>query len=235
MNVTQFLARLSYGPLSNISMSNDGSGVIAVGKHPALIQHINDGLLRLHTKFILIENELVIEQREDVTSYIIDKAYSVSQAAVPPNDYIRDTVELPYTNDLIKILSVWETGATQLPLNDANHDDSLYTPKFNVLQVPDPVVGAPLYVLYQARHVELASSGAGYLDQLINLPDVLIEGLEAFVAYKVYQGMNGQEHAVKAADYLTTFDRICVEVTAKDLVNSSMSNTNTKFEQRGFK
>jgi hypothetical protein len=235
MNVTEFLARLSYGPLSNLAMSNDGDGTIAVAKHPALIQHVNDGLLRLHTKFILIENEVILELREDVTSYVLDVANSVSAGAAPPNDYIRDTLAAPFGNDLIKILAVYETGACQLPLNDATHDDSLYTPKFNVLQVPDPIAGAPLYLLYQAKHPVLASAGDGYLTQTIELPDVLVEALEAFVASKVYQGMNGQEHAVKAAEHLTIYERICVDVTVKDLVNSSMSNTNTKFEQRGFK
>src|SRR4249919_2241247 len=102
MNVSQLLQRLSYGPLSNLSMANDGDGTIVDAKKPALIGHINEGLLKLYAKFNLKEAELIIQQMETVTSYVLNSQYSLENASDYPdnNHYIIDSESRPYTDDL---------------------------------------------------------------------------------------------------------------------------------------
>jgi hypothetical protein len=234
MNVTQFLARLSRGPLSNLSMSNDGDGTINVTRVDAIIDYLNEGLLKLYSKFILNEGEIILEQIENFTSYKLHSDYAVSTGGVAPLEtYIKDTIDVPFGNDLIKILSVFRTGGCEVALNDATKEDSFYTPQFDVLQVPDPVAGAPLYILYQARHPEIVT-GDDFGDQVIVLPAVLENALLSYVAFKVYFHMNGQENAASAGAHNSAYEADIALVEDKDLVNSSQSNTNTKFSQRGF-
>lgn len=248
MKLSQLLARLSRGPLSNLSMSNDGDGTIVTARHPAFVDYINDGLLQLHSQFVLIENELIIEEQEGTTTYKIHSDYSL-ETGVGALKYIRDSAADPYANDLIKILAVYRDNTLggsqpiQVALNDATKDDSVYTPKFDVLQIPDPVQDAPIYLLYQAKHPELlitepvepATEPTVDLDQDIELPDVLAPALIEYVSYKVYTHMNGQEHTAKAKEHFDNYRLIVGHVEDKDLVNSSLSNTNTKFNERGFK
>jgi hypothetical protein len=245
MKLSQLLARLSRGPLSNIAMSNDGDGTILAARQPALVDYINDGMLQLHSQFVLIENELIIEEQEGTTSYKIHSDYSM-ETGVGPVAYIRDSAQDPYKNDLIKILAIYRdntTGGSQpvsVALNDATKDDSLYTPKFDVLQIPDPVQDSPLYLLYQAKHPELLIGGTEEapvvdLEQEFELPDVLVPALIEYVSYKVFTHMNGQEHTAKAKEHFDNYRMIVGHVEDKDLVNSSLSNTNTKFNERGFK
>jgi hypothetical protein len=243
MNVTQFLARLSRGPVSNLSMSNEGNGTILAAKIPAVIGHLNEALLKLYARFDLLEKELIIECDETVTSYKLSSKYAVSQAATYPlnKHYIKDAIGTPFTDDLIKVMRVYTTGSCgplplQLPLNDDNQDKSLFTPQHDVLQVPDPVNGVPLYLIYQAMHAPITEDPVadGFGDQEIVIPPILEPGLLSYVAYLIYMNMNGQEHGVKASEHLGAYENLCAEVIDKDLVNSSLSSTNTKFDDRGF-
>lgn len=101
-----------------------------------------------------------------------------------------------------------------------------------MVQVPYPVPGEMLSIVYQARHPELQF---GVDNQEIRLPDTLHEALSCYVAYKVYSHMNGAENAAKGQEYLTLFSSILAEATEKDLVNTSVSTTNSKFNERGWK
>lgn len=237
MNVTQLLQRLSYGPLSNLSMANGGDGSILVGKHPSLITYANEALLKFYSKFNLKEAELVLQQMATVTGYRLQSKYSLENATANPTlpHYIIDSATKPFTDDLIKVLAVYQTGGAQAPLNDDNASNSLFTPTFDLLQVPDPEDGAPLYVIYQAKHAPLAGDGDSYLAQEIELPDVLEEALISYIAHKVYFYMNGAENAVKSADYLKIYTNICNDAIEQDLVSTSLSMTSAKFDSRGFK
>lgn len=240
MKVSQLLARLSRGPLENLSMSNDGDGTIATAKHPKLVGYANEALLKLYARFNLAEKELVIELDETITNYKLSSLYAVTTAAANPTKphYIKDSVSDPFTDDLIQVLRVYTTSDTPLPkqvgLNDDNDSKSVFTPKHDLLQVPDPVQGVPLYLLYQAMHAQLAETGAGYLDAEIILPPILEPALVSYVAHLVYFHMNGQEHGIKAAEHLANYENLCAEIVEKDLANTSLSSTNTKFDDRGF-
>jgi hypothetical protein len=233
MTLEDLLQRLSYGPLSNLAISNQGDGTIVTGKIPGVVSFANEALLRLHSKFVLVEKELVLEQDEAITRYLLTSQNSASYKATHPTapGYIQDTVQQPYTDDLIRVVDVFDVEGCRVPLNDEKQPKGVFTPSFNVLQVPYPVQGQPLYVLYQAKHATLLPD---QLSDPINIPDVLEEALIAYTAHKVFFHMNGQEHTLKANDHLTRYTDICTEVIDKDLVNSSISNSSSKFDQRGF-
>lgn len=237
MNVTQLLQRLSYGPLQNLSMSNNGDGTIVAGKHPAVIHYANDALLKLYAKLNLKEEELIIEQMDTVTLYNLNSKYAVTTADDNPTlpHYIIDSETKPFTDDLIKVLRVIEDGYIDVPLNDDNHPKSCYTPSTHQLQVPDPEDGKPLYVIYQAKHATLVGSGDGYLEQTIELPEVLEPALISWIAYEIYRNMNGQEHQAIAAGHLANFNNTLAEIADQDLVSVSQSHTSTKFHDRGFR
>jgi hypothetical protein len=236
MNVTEFVGRLSRGPLSNLSMSNEGDGTIVEAKLPAVIDYLNEGLLKIFTRFDLLEKEVILEQIDGVTRYELDSRYALTKAAENPTlqHYIIDSIANPFTDDLLKVLSVWKAGTVnpiRLPLNDDNNSCSLFTPKSDLLQVPEPVDAEPLYLIYQARHPILTQDE---MEAEIEIPAVLEEPLLAYVAHKVYFYMNGQEHSQKAAEHLSSYEAGCNEIVETDMVSSSLSFTSSKFNDRGF-
>lgn len=234
MLVSKLLENLSYGELSNLSLSGEGSGEILEAKRPKIIKYANDGLLRLFSRFVLDYNELLLEQQSFITDYRLTRNHSSSNTERPVDavPYILDTAAQPFREDIIKIIDAYGVGGHQYPLNDSEKPNSLFTPQPTTLQVPYPVQGALLSVIYQAKHVELAPDD---LTAEIDLPEVLHEALSAYIAYKVFSHMNGQENAVKAAEHLANYESICGSVIENDLVNSSRSTTNERFQRGGWR
>jgi hypothetical protein len=236
MLVSEFLERLSFGQLSNLSIAGEGDGTIKPAKIPAIIQHLNTALLRIYTRFTLAEKEMIVVLLEDRTSYKLHSKFAMSRQTEFPTiePHILDAEHDKFEDDLIRVLSVKKTGGIYLPLNDDGLPGSLYTPMVDVLQVPDPWPGAPLFVTYQAKHEKLTPTG-DFMNKEIDLPAVLEDAALSYVAHKVFFHMSGQEHAATAAGHLSNYESICQEVIANDLVSASEAPTNTKFELRGFK
>jgi hypothetical protein len=232
MNVEELFTKLSHGPLSNLSLANSGDGTIADNSQGKIIDYLNDGLNRLYTKFVLSEKELIIRMIDGITNYYMMSRFSQSGHDAASSDpvYILDGLN-PFIDDVIKILQVFGPQRRELPLNDSENSHSLFTPKFNQLQVPRPIGSAPLSVLYQAKHKKIQY---GILSQDISLPESLNEPLEVFIASRVFSHMNGQENTLKSQEHYSMYQLLIGENIDNDSLNTSMSNTNTNFERKGW-
>lgn len=232
MNLDELYTDLSYGELSNLSMSGDMGGSISEESQPKIIRACNEGLTRLYSRFILKENDVLIELVDHITNYHLVQRFSRSVGDEEENyRYIMDLPHEPFKADVLKILQVYGDHGVEVPLNDAESYASVFTPQHNVLQVPRPVTGRSLSIMYQASHEKLVD---GDNEQEIFLPDVLHGALRAFIAYKIYSQINTQEATAKAQEHLNQFEAVCTEAVEKDLVNTSVSQTNSKFQKRGF-
>jgi len=232
MNVQELFKRLSYGELSNLSMSSAGSGSIAADAQPKLITHANEGLLRLYSRFVLSEKEILLEMVDNFTNYHLLRRFAESNEAHDPIDpcYIKDVAD-PFLEDVIKVLEVYGEDGVRLPLNDIEDPLSVFTPNPIMLQIATPVPGKMLSLVYQARHVPLEY---GVLGSEILLPAVLEGALVSYVAGQIYGNMNGVDNSAKGSEYMNKYEVICADILSKDLVNSSRSTSNTKFDNRGF-
>lgn len=232
MNLLELFQRLSLGELSNLSIGNDGSGTIDDKDHQKLINYANEGLLKLYTRFILKEKDVLIEQYDHITNYHLIKRFSKSlNQGSKDTLYIQDLHCASFEGDLIKILEVWDAYGCRRPLNDAESYNSVFTPQPHVLQIPNPKEGEPLSVTYQAAPKELIKTD---LDVDIEVPFTMENALQKYVAYAVFCNMNGQENIAKGQEYLAQYESYCLDIENKDLVNQTVSNTATRFHKRGW-
>jgi hypothetical protein len=234
LTVEKLFTLLSNGPLSNLAISDEGSGeIVETGKH-RIIDHANTGLLRLHTRFLLREKEMILQMIEGITRYellsIYGQKYKADNSDSTKPVFILDRLK-PYTNDLIKVLSVFDIDGMRVPLNDQEDPMSVFTPMPNLLQVPGSVDYTALSLLYQAKHDELVYDDD---DVEIFLPDALQPALVSFIASEIFSHMNGIENTAKGKEHLSKFDALCKEAVDNDLVSTAISNTNTNFEKRGW-
>ena len=241
MKVEELFRQLSYGELSNLSVGTDGSGAIQEDKYPQIIQHTNAALRRLFTRFPLREKDVMIEQVAHITNYHLRIRFAESYGADVSYPYIKDLPEEPFVEDVVRILRVHDSTGRPLMLNDVGNPQSLFTPQPDVLQVPNPHAGVALGVVYQAYHAPLVDGQDGtsttpeeVLNQEVEIPAFLEEALVAFIGYKVYSNMNGQENLVKSQELMATYEAACAEIEAMDLVNSTFHTSHSKLEQRGF-
>lgn len=235
MNIEQLYQDLSHGKFSNIALGGDGNGTILEASKPKIILAANEALLRLHTKFVLKEDNLLLEMVDHITNYHLSKKFAESASflgsTTQPYLYIKDMGSEPFQDDVIRILSVQDQFGYIFPLNDEGQLNSVFTPQGNVLQVPRPEEGKPLIVLYQARHRKLLGDDES---QEIELADCLHEAMRCYIAYHVYSGINTQEATLKAQEHLSMYEALCQEAVEQDLVSTSLSVTSNRFNKRGW-
>ncbi len=232
MQLNDLFNMLAYGELSNHHMASAGDGTLALAKQPQIVHFANEALVRLYTKFILKEKDCIVELQEGNTLYRLSPEYSTTgfDNLLVDAPYIRDTVDDPFLDDVLKVLAVHTNYGGQRPLNDANNCWSVNTPTFKTLQVNMVRSNEVLAVTYQAKHVILDGT-----NQEIELPSSLHGALTAFIAYKVYFNMNTPESQTVSQGHLTMFNSICADTTEADALNLSISGVNTRFNLGGWK
>jgi hypothetical protein len=233
ITVTDLFKLLSYGEFSNLAIGSDGAGTITAAAQPRIVQHANEGLLRLYSKYILSEKDVIVELVEGITHYHLDSRYS--ETVYDPSEvsypYIKDLGRETFSNDVIRVLAVYDSLGCRLPLNDNELSSSVFTPQARVLQVPYFIPEISLSILYQAKppilsHLEPSGE--------VELPDALVGALTAHIAWKVYSAMNTAEATGKALEHKARYEEICGEAIAEDLVATSISTTNSRFGKRGW-
>src|SRR5690606_27370439 len=230
MKLSDLFKNLALGELSNLALADGGN--ILINKRPQIVLIANEALLRLYTRFILKEKDVLVEMREGVTNYHLLKKYAYSQydPENPPEPwclpYILDMGREQFQEDVIKVLAVHASIERKLPLNDLEKPDSVFTPQSTVLQVPFPIPCHALGVEYQARHPILSEDD---IDAEIELPEVLHGALQSYIAAKVFMHMNTQENTAKGQEHMINYESICQDVIDRDLVSSSSSTTNSRF------
>lgn len=239
MKLADYLKKLSYSELSNLRAGNDGTGSIKQDKIPYVVDLINEALLRLYSRFVLKTNTVLIECNEVRTRYHLSSKHSWLCATEEDkknptfsDKFIRDDPEHPFKNDIIKILSVTTSGGVRLPLNNHTNPLSVYTPVYDVLEVPVTLADMALTIVYQAKHETL--DWFKDPNQEINIPESLTGALSAYVAFQFYSNMNTQEAVVNAQKFLQTYTNIVQETTDMDLNQNSYNQDNIKFRARGF-
>jgi hypothetical protein len=237
MELARLYEQLSMGVLRNIAMANEGTGVISVNYRPTVCMYINEALNRIHTKFLLRENDLILQMYADVTNYHLVKRFAVHAGnTVPPENqedrrYILDLPEEPFAEDVAIIMQVFTMDGVPVPLNDEFSPASVFTPQQQILQIPMPVNDRTVSVSYQALHPEIVHTDP---DAFIFLPNHLLDALKAFVGYRAFSDLNQKDSRERAIELLAMYEGICDEILLKNLASQSPGNSHTPFFQRGF-
>lgn len=222
MQLDDLFHMLAYGELSNHYAANADDGTIRDEKKNQIISHVNDGLMRLYTKFLLSQKE------EEIALYDYDTAYTLLGDS--PKTSL-DVAKRP-TYKLINLISVSSNKGIVRTINDLNDYWSVNVKSHNVLAINTTYTDEVLVVIYQASHPRIQNTDNG--NKVIELPEVLNGALTAYVAYKMYSGMNTAESVTLASGYLAMFNTVCAEVLDTDALNLSTGNTSNKFDSRGW-
>ena len=215
------------------AVTDDRLGIEPDSK-PEILAAINEGLVRLHSRFPLKTNNCIVEMKEGRTDYPLHSKYAYSRFTKLTLEvqypYIMDGFMKPFQDDVIKILNVFDNSGNRRRLNDYSDPRAIFTPRPDTIQCMRPRHFEALNVTYQAKHPVLT----GDEEQEVDLADTLMTALHNWVGYRYHTGLNTTEANAKAAEYLQTYESICGEVVDYDLANGSMSNTNVLFEKRGW-
>lgn len=232
MTLDDLYERLAIGELTNLAIVN--GGVLVEEAKSKVVLYANDALKRLYTRFPLKTDQLFLQPVGWITRYSLSKVNAKTQQNGDHTRtyYIQDTASEPFSDDVIKVLSVYNRHGFEVPLNKPSDPMSVFTLQPTLLQIPHPGDHNILAVMYQAYHPFLTLDETG---SPIQLPEFLMEALTSYIASKVFSHMNGQENVAKSQEFMNTFETICVETEQQDLVTLGTASGSVRFCENGWR
>ncbi len=229
---------LATGEFSHIKLGNSALGTVTEADYPKLVNNINLGLLALHTKFPLRRGEFIIHQHANISKYYLREEHAATADEMDENYYIELSEEEEWSDDFIKVNSLWKLDGTEIPLND-NTEKELggFTPSFDVLEMQPRTPLIIFYLEYRAKHPKIIITEAFDPSKVkLHIPDFIEEALLFFVAARVFRGIASKANegeTTSAYTFHSLYRAACQEIINQGLVTSD-DDSNANFINNGW-
>ena len=235
MLLSDFFTAIQSSELESLVIGNRNGNGIEAADYPKLVSHINLGLTALHTRLLLREEEVFLQQYDHIQLYQLHPRYALTNTtSTEPTKYIVDSVFQPFLGNVLKIEQVFSEIGVEYPINDQTNRLSVHTPRFDTLQVPFAATPNALSVLYRANHPKL-SVGVGFDPTQVELeiPDAVTEALLLYVGVRAFTA-NGSENSKNDVNLLLSrYELACQRLENLDLLHSS-GNANLRMRDKGW-
>ncbi len=233
MLLSTIFEQLTYGEFSQLPMGgNIDSEGITDSNYPAVLAHVNLGLIDLFTKFPLKLKSITIQQFEEVSIYYLDREYALSNTnSTKPYKYIQDSTAFPFENTVLKIESIQDEAGDPLPFNKSNVKNNIANPSYNAIQIPFPNSSNAVGVTYRAAHTIISSDNLYPAQVEVDMPYSLIKPLLLFIAHRAYANIT--DGVTESNNFLIKYDKACAEIIQTGLINVD-NLLNTKLENNGW-
>lgn len=231
MTLDDFIDNMCNTSISNLFIGIEGQVELHPTRRKKLIAHMNMGLRLIHSKFALRRKELIIIARENISLYRLSKEHSM-QCGTSALKYIEDTLCDPFEGDLIRVLEVWNEIGMQFSLNEKGVFGSVRVPVYDTIQLTHPQEGQAYSVIYQAASPVMNDTDDGCKE--FQLPPILYEALESYVAAKLFKDIGGEGNSVRAQENMAIYEARMMDLELNDLGSTSQIEENTKGDRYGF-
>lgn len=212
MTVADVLEDAKYGELAQLgivkNLTNADPATVETAERK-IVSYINLGLIELFKRFDL---------RTEETSLIMDVNITVY------------TLTPPLLNN---ILAVYDEAGVSIPLNLEEDPNSINTPSYNTLQIPNPSDGGGIFVLYNSAPERLQWN-ADLSTIPVPIPPSMLEALLHYVGYRGHGATDGNVDAENNTHYMR-FEKSCQTLTTLGLIATQAIETGLTLEEKGFK
>ncbi len=232
MLLTEIFEQLVHGELAqSAAYSNEFGEGITEAHYPAIVAHINLGLIELAKRFPIKVRSTIIQQQDDVSIYTLDRKHAQSNTMSVYNKYIMDSASVPFHNTVFKIETVKNELGEELPLNDPKNVLSVTTPAYNKIQIAYPSSANAVEVLYRSTLDKIEVDGLRPGSTEVEIPPSMLSALLLFVAYRVFNGLSDGNR--DSDSYLNKFEMACAKIKELSLINHDEFES-TKFGDYGW-
>ncbi len=198
MQVSAFINKLTNTSLRNLGITESvTSRTLNDEYRTEILDYINSGLLELYNKYQLKVDFLFLEIQSGKTRYSLTSDHAMTNWHEPEREkYLWKNTEEIFSDDLVKVLLIRDHSGVEIPLNDPNAVLSIFTPEYNVLEIPSHFPKQILTVDYQAKHKTVSED----TDEIV-LPDSLYDSLSFYVAAQACANMNSEGSIANANKY----------------------------------
>jgi hypothetical protein len=177
---------------------------------------LNLAFIEVYGKFNILQEEQLITVVPGKTRYRLqDNSQAVLQV------FMRNKKKDPLLGD---------DGFKEVPINDINNAESVFTPQPYVLHIPNPEDGRVYSVVQTVTPPYITKDNINTIDFIV--PPQYLDVILSYAAYRAYKSMNGDEQSEIGSHY-RAYMGACKEIYRKGLVNHSIL-TNEKALDRGF-
>lgn len=218
MLLSELLNTLTYGELRNTALTDSGKG-IGTDKYKELSVHLDNALRAIYSRYNMREEEILVRLSADQTTYPLILTNAVTSATPATNLFIEDDPAYPFYPHILKIEQIFMEDGYEVTLNSQRESRlKIYTPRYNILSIKDPVDDALLSVMYRAGHVPLALNSASDPNAIeIELPDYFVPALEYHVASAYVKPMM-KDNMIVGRNYYQDFLNECNRIETEGLI-----------------
>jgi hypothetical protein len=238
MRLSSVFKRLVSGEFHRHSL---GEGLVDGSLNPdhyeIVLPMLNMGIDALHTRFVLREDQVIINLIDHITRYKLhtDHAtYNNTDITGLKPKYLHDSQYYPFYNTVIKILSIHNELGQERFINDENQNYSIHLNNYNTFQHPFPDDDNAVSVIYQATLPDIELTPTFNPDSIeVDMSIPFIEALCYFVGGRIHIGMNDQETLSESNNFIQKYER-ALQVLSKDNINRSDVYTSDQFQLKGW-
>lgn len=169
----------------------------------AMISYVNQALQAVYEEFQLKTDEQIIVMQENVTIYSV-------------------------ASDCIVVLAAYDEDGNLLPLNDEKDPFSVMTPSYNEIQVPNPVEGEVLSVIYLAEPPVVTAT-----TDVLPVPRSMIQPMLMYIGFLAHSSIDGGIQTENNTHYMR-YKAAVDKVRERGLVPTDDTNMDLKFDRKGF-
>lgn len=231
--VTDFIKELMLMRLDQSNLFESGETYYLKQQNLDKVIHlINESLTYLHTRYVLLKKNALIEFTLPHTFYYLREEYSQTLGATY-HKYIRDSVYNPFYGNVIRILAVIDERGVRLPINNFNDYSSVFITEQDCIQITSLNVSDYFDVIYQANHIPILSTDLE--TQYLNIPTSLYEPLSYLITSKMLSGHTGQSFLIEAQKNTLKFTELMIEFEKSGIVDmNSDSSSHSYFEHSDY-
>ena len=151
--------------------------------------------------------------------YKLTKEFAQSNAKSEESiKYIRDSEFNPFEEDIIYITDVYNEVGEKVPLNVQSRDDSVYTPQYNVVQIPEANGENSIAVVYRADHKPFDLRVQFPQDVEIDIPSTLIIPLTLYVSYLANAAIGTPETTALSQAKQAEYELACLDLEMRGTI-----------------
>ena len=238
MKLSDVFKRLVSGEFHRHSLGeNLVDGSINPDNYKIVLPMINMGIDALHTRFVLRQDQILVKLSDWITRYTLHTDYAIYNNSDTTNSkpkYLHDSEYYPFTNTVIKIISIHNEMGQERFLNDENQQYAIQLNNYNTFQHPYPDKDNNVSVIYQATLPDIVLTDNFRPENIeIDMAIPFIEALCYFVGARVHIGMSDQETMAEMNAFTTKYERT-LQVLTKDNISRSDVWTSDQFEYKGW-
>ena len=143
----------------------------------AITSYINLALIALYGRFKLKKSEQLISMVNNIVEYTLNP-------------------------DLMTIDAIYDENGDEFALDDETSLFSINQVDFNTIQVPNPITGTTISVVYLTAPQTLIYVDATSLNDIVPIPQQLLEPLLHYIGYRAHGAMNGDIKAENNTHYM---------------------------------